>query len=193
MGWADVHFNLSGKNRWWMWLAPRTHPRLCSIGLPLAKPQFGSGTRSEQEGLTTIVKAVLPALFTYGAPYQSYVAALHSDWPYVAPPEMFPVTVPSRPARPGEFISLFGTGFGPTNPPVRSGEVFSGAAPLTDPGSLTIQIGGKQAGVQFAGLTGAGLYQFNVVVPALPAGNSRVVATMNGKQNNVITWVPIVP
>jgi uncharacterized protein (TIGR03437 family) len=34
--------------------------------------------------------------------------------------------------------------------------------------------------VRFAGLTGAGLYQFNVVVPNLPSGDHDVVATVAG-------------
>ena len=44
-----------------------------------------------------------------------------------------------------------------------------------------VAIGGETAQVQFAGLTGPGLYQLNVVVPSdMPAGDAAVSATVNG-------------
>ncbi len=49
--------------------------------------------------------------------------------------------------------------------------IFPGAAPTTNPVSVTM--GGKPATVLFAGLSGAGLYQVNVQVPAIAAGTSR--------------------
>jgi uncharacterized protein (TIGR03437 family) len=58
--------------------------------------------------------------------------------------------------------------------------VFTGAAPLSNPGQLTLKIGGLPASVQFAGLIGAGLYQFNVAVPDVPAGDQAVVAEIGG-------------
>jgi uncharacterized protein (TIGR03437 family) len=56
--------------------------------------------------------------------------------------------------------------------------VFNGAAPLvTVP---TVRIGNVPAQVQFAGLSGAGLYQLNVVVPDVPNGDQAVVAELPG-------------
>ena len=86
--------------------------------------------------------------------------------------------VTSRPARPGEIILLYGTGFGPTNPPVPANHVFSGAAPCANP--VTVTIGGQLATLQFAGLSAAGLYQLNVVVPNASSGDQAVIATVNG-------------
>jgi uncharacterized protein (TIGR03437 family) len=40
-----------------------------------------------------------------------------------------------------------------------------------------VRIGGQVATVQFAGLTAAGLYQLNVVIPTLPDGDTAVVAS----------------
>jgi uncharacterized protein (TIGR03437 family) len=85
---------------------------------------------------------------------------------------------PNSAAKPSEAISLFGTGFGPTNPSVNSGEVFEGAAPLTN--AVQIRIGSVYADAQFAGLSSAGLYQFNIVVPNLPDGDHDVLATIAG-------------
>ena len=52
------------------------------------------------------------------------------------------------------------------------------AAPLASP--VTIRIGGVSASVAYAGQTGSGLYQFNVVVPQLPTGDQRVDAEITG-------------
>jgi len=63
---------------------------------------------------------------------------------------------------------------------VPAGRAFAGAAPTVNP--VTITIGGVPASVSFAGITGAGLYQFNVIVPAVPAGDKALQATVNGVQ-----------
>jgi uncharacterized protein (TIGR03437 family) len=86
----------------------------------------------------------------------------------------------TRPVKPGEMLSLFGVGFGPTTPPVPAGLTFSGAAPTGSP--VTITIGGVAARVSFEGLTAAGLYQFNVIVPNAPSGDQALQATVNGMQ-----------
>ena len=80
------------------------------------------------------------------------------------------------PASPGETIVLYGSGFGPTGAAVTNGEGQSLAPLLTLP---TITFNGYPATIQFGGLTGTGLYQFNVTVPAgLPDGDTAVAATL---------------
>ena len=86
----------------------------------------------------------------------------------------------TRPVKPGEMLSLFGVGFGPTTPPVPAGVTFSGAAPTVSPATITF--GGVAARVIFEGLTAAGLYQFNVIVPNTPSGDQALQATVNGVQ-----------
>jgi len=87
---------------------------------------------------------------------------------------------PARPAKPGEIVSLFGTGFGPTTPTTGSGVLLNGAAALANPAQLQVRIGGQSATVQFAGLTGPGLYQVNVTVPAVADGDQPVTAAIGG-------------
>jgi uncharacterized protein (TIGR03437 family) len=88
----------------------------------------------------------------------------------------------AQPATPGEIIVLYGTGFGPANPPVPTAQLVT--APTTLANSVQIAIGGVNAVVVYAGLVEAGLYQFNVTVPAsLPAGDASVVATVGGVQS----------
>jgi uncharacterized protein (TIGR03437 family) len=87
---------------------------------------------------------------------------------------------PTRPVKVGENLVLFGVGFGATNPAVPAGRVFSGAAPTVNP--VRITVGGVQAQVSFAGLTSAGLYQFNVLVPQVASGDQPLQAVVNGVQ-----------
>jgi uncharacterized protein (TIGR03437 family) len=84
----------------------------------------------------------------------------------------------TRPVKPGETLTLFGVGFGPTNPFVPAGKVFSGEAPTIN--QVTISIGGVAANVSFAGITEAGLYQFNITVPNIGPGDLPVQAVLVG-------------
>ena len=119
-------------------------------------------------GLTSTVNVpvqpVAPGFFLVDT--AGHIDALHSNGTPVSS---------TAPASPGETISLFGTGFGVTNPPVVDGQIQSGGAPLVVPPVITF--GGTAATVSFAGVAGTGLYQINVVVPSgLPNGDAPVVA-----------------
>ncbi len=107
---------------------------------------------------------------------------------YAQPPaELFS----SRPANPGEYVSIFCTGLGDvTNRPA------SGAPALADPLSVTLEtptvtVGGKPATVTFSGLAPGfvGLYQINAQVPAdSPVGNAvPLIVTQSGIQSNSVT------
>jgi uncharacterized protein (TIGR03437 family) len=88
--------------------------------------------------------------------------------------------VNSQPASPGDVLTLWGVGFGPVTPNVPAGQVAQGSTSLP---SFSISIGGVEAQVQYAGLAPdyVGLYQFNVVVPSIPANNAAPVTfTVNG-------------
>ena len=126
---------------------------------------------------TATLQAYAPGFFTFSG---KYVAAVHTDGVYVAPPALFGPDETSRPARPGEILLIYGTGFGPTTPALAAGRIVSAAAPLTDPSQLHIRIGGVAASVQFAGIVAPGLYQFNVVIPALSDGDQQIVADIAG-------------
>jgi uncharacterized protein (TIGR03437 family) len=97
---------------------------------------------------------------------------------------------PTKAAKAGDSVVLFGVGFGPTNPPVTSGQPFSGAAPAANPVQLTINgtvltfaPNGPNGPFTFAGLQGAGLFQFNVTLPAgLGTGDVPLVGMVGGVQ-----------
>ena len=123
---------------------------------------------------TTVVKQkAAPAFFTYQAGTTNYVAAVHLDGTLVGP-----VGPPSRPAAPGEFIELYGTGFGPTTPAVPTAQLVPQAAELTFPATVTV--GGVTAQVSWAGLVSSGLYQVNVQIPNVAAGDQVIKTSVGG-------------
>ncbi len=106
-----------------------------------------------------------PALFSADGTGAGQAAAIIAGTASVAAPEgAFP---DSRPARPGEFLTLYGTGLGPVSntPP-------NGAPALAFPLSLTltrpvVRIQGEPVLVAYSGLAPGyvGLYQINVQIP----------------------------
>lgn len=127
----------------------------------------------------TQMRQAAPGLFTFDPQSRKYLAAVHLDGTFAGPARLFGDAVVTWPVKPGEVVLLFGTGFGPTDPPVAAGNVFSGAAPLRS--AVRVLMGGIQADVLFAGLSGAGVNQFNVRVPAnIPSGDVPVLADTLG-------------
>lgn len=123
--------------------------------------------------------AASPAFFLFEPENRRYLAAVHTDGTFVGKPNLFGGAVTARPAKPGDVLLLFGTGFGPTEPAVPAGNVVSGAVPLRD--SARVLMGGIQADVLFAGLSGAGLNQLNVRVPQnIASGDVPVAAETMG-------------
>jgi uncharacterized protein (TIGR03437 family) len=88
--------------------------------------------------------------------------------------------VTTRPARTGEVITLYGIGFGPVSPATSAGVIAT--QPNSVANQVSIQIGNVPATVQYAGLAPGfvGLYQFNVQVPSLGAGDWPVSVQVNG-------------
>jgi uncharacterized protein (TIGR03437 family) len=147
-----------------------------SVQVQVKTPQGSSS-------VTTNLQPIAPGFFQYTFQDPKYLAAQHGSGSILAKANLFPGAT-STPAKPGEVIVLYGTGFGPTNPPTPTGQVVTQPAPLADLSQLSIQIGNEPASIQFAGIIQAGVYQFNVVVPSdLTDGDYPVVATLNGQRS----------
>lgn len=118
-----------------------------------------------------------------------YVTAVALDGTYVGRVGADPRV--TRAARPGEVLLIFGTGFGPTNPAVPTDRVVSGAPAITTP--VRIRFG--QTVASFAGtgnLVAAGLYQFNVTVPAtLANGEYPLIAEVGGVSSSDNVYIPV--
>ena len=129
---------------------------------------------------TTAVKLVpmqktSPGFFVINA--QGYVAARHANYALIGPTSLSVPGYPFTPAQPKETVLLYANGFGQTSPAI-TGPLQTGALPTPWP---TVTIGGFPATVSYAGLSAAGLYQFNVVVPDnVPDGDAVLKATFNG-------------
>jgi uncharacterized protein (TIGR03437 family) len=126
---------------------------------------------------TVTLQAILPGLFVLS----NYVRAVRaSDGAIIngtGNAESGYTTVATATA--GDVIELYGTGFGPTTPSVAAGLVFTGAYPTSNP--VTVSVGGIPAVVSFAGLSGPGLCQINLTVPAgLTAGDNAIIAKVGG-------------
>ncbi len=108
-----------------------------------------------------------PASFRVGD--KQFAAGLLDDGVTYALPEGSVDGTPTRPARPGETVTLFGAGFGPVTPNVDAGETVQQENALTLP--VQIMIGDTPASVSYAGLAPGkvGLYQFKIVVPNMSA------------------------
>ncbi len=118
--------------------------------------------------------ATSASLFGYYSGSTFLAVAQHLDYSLVTS---------TAPAAVGEVIILYANGLGATNPPVTPGTLYSGAAPLVD--TATVSIGGVPATVSFAGLIGAGLYQLNVAVPQVAAGNQSILVTLTSGGSTV--------
>jgi len=87
------------------------------------------------------------------------------------------------PAKAGDAIALFGTGFGPTNPAVPAGQALSGVAATTS--RVIVRVNNVSVTTSFAGLSGAGLYQINLTIPAgLGTGDVALLAMVGGVQTS---------
>jgi uncharacterized protein (TIGR03437 family) len=121
---------------------------------------------------------------------KQYVVALTPDFTkFIGRPGMLQ-GVTFIAAKPGDTVAIYALGCGPTSPPTQAGVVTAQASALSLPYEL--RIGGVPAQVSFAGMVGAtiGLYQFNVVIPNVQAGDQPIELNVDGvsnAQNLVIT------
>ena len=117
------------------------------------------------------LQTVAPAFFLY--PGTNYAVASRL-------PDYAAVGNQAVPAKPGDTLVLWGTGFGATSPAVAAGTVVTGTPAAAAP---TLTIGGVTVPVISTILTAgsAGLYQITVQLPATaPSGSVAVQASVGG-------------
>ena len=104
------------------------------------------------------------------------------------------LNTPSNSAKPGDFITIYGTGGGPTNPPAATGAFWADTMPLpllTLDTSVTVD--GEKANVLYAGASpqsSTGIFQINVVVPS-DLNRPSAAAELRLSIGNVPTVIPI--
>ncbi len=127
-----------------------------------------------------------PSFFAWSpstADFGKYLIAQHANYSNVGKVGLFPGTPAAftTPAVPGETILLYGTGFGPTSPPIAAGIETNQIYNLSP--TPTATLGGIPATVSFAGLIppDSEVYQFDIVIPlSAPNGDLPLVVNVNG-------------
>lgn len=165
-----------------------TGPVMLTVTINPGEP---NGVSSAPATLNSL-QAFAPAFFLF-LPSMSIAAEQAGTASIVADPS---AVAGASPAKPGDIVSLFGTGFGDTNPFVPAGQMASGLAMLN--GQVTITIGTTTlapSDILYAGLSPgsiSGLYQFNVRIPTSGAsGEVPVTISIGGFQTQAGATIPI--
>jgi len=151
-------------------------PSVVAPGSALVTVTTAAGTAP---AATVTAQQFSPAFFVWpnGQP-----AATHADYSLAVKNGTF-AGATTVPAKPGEAIILWGTGFGPTSPAAPAGAEVPASAGYNTANPATVTIGGVSAAVYGTALASgfAGLYQVVVTVPAtLADGDYALVATVGG-------------
>jgi uncharacterized protein (TIGR03437 family) len=120
------------------------------------------------------VQSVAPGLFITSG---GHAAILNQD---------YSVNSSANAAPAGSTISLFVTGLGTVNPAVPTGTQASTTTLSNTTAKVTAAIGGSSAQVDFAGLAPGfvGLYQVNIIVPQMSAGDYPLTISIGGVTSN---------
>jgi uncharacterized protein (TIGR03437 family) len=106
------------------------------------------------------------------------------------------VFTPSAPARPGDIVSLWATGLGPTAPPAMGFQLPIAAAPLIAAANLSILLDGTpvhSTAIQYAGVAPgfAGLYQINLALPGSTGQNPEIRLQIDGASSIPGVHLPV--
>ena len=165
-----------------------------AVGFTTAAVVLNPGTPNELRSDPVPVQMQLyaPSVFTYGGTTSVTGRNASLGNQVLADPTVVPGGVF---ARPGDIVTLYGTGFGPTNPFYLPGQFSSGQAVLLQPVTVTIA-GVTLAGedVLYAGLSpdAPGFYQFNLRVPgSAPDGAVSFSMSIGNLQTQAGVTIPI--
>jgi uncharacterized protein (TIGR03437 family) len=161
-------------------------PNFVASGPATVTLTITQGTQSTSVPVT--VKPFSPSLFTTNAQGTGQASTVIAGTSTVAGPVN--AVGASRPAKTGDFISIYCTGLGAvTNFPGAGNPAPSNQLSQTQQQPV-VTIGGRPATVQFSGLAPGfvGLYQVNVQVPAGVAGDAVPISlTIGGVTSNTAT------
>ena len=160
-------------------------------------PNVGTGTvlvtvtnsTGTSPAVAVVCQPVQPAFFKWG----SYVVATRQDYSLAVKNGTISglLTVP---AKPGDVIILWGTGFGPTNPSTPVGVNVPSSTTYYTANEVMVTLGKTPATVYATALSPgfAGLYQVAIQIPtSLANGDYPVVATVFGAQSPSATLITV--
>lgn len=120
-----------------------------------------------------------------------YVVAQTPDGSlYIGRPGMIPGVAFVTP-KPGDTVTIYALGLGPTNPATQAGIAAAQTSEVLLP--LDVEIGDVHATVSFKGMPAGtiGLYQLNIVIPNLPAGDHEIELKIDGVDNDQDLFIVI--
>ncbi|HMC59757.1 MAG TPA: choice-of-anchor V domain-containing protein, partial [Candidatus Solibacter sp.] len=159
-------------------------PTQINVLAPAASAQGPVAVQVANNGLTGAaataqLQTAAPAFFLWSG---KYAVATRSDFSLVAPANLFQ-GVTTTPAKPGDVIILWGTGFGATTPVVDPGVLPPSDQLAGVANTVTVTVAGVPATVVGAALApgNAGLYQIAVQIPdSVSDGDQPVVTQVSG-------------
>jgi uncharacterized protein (TIGR03437 family) len=178
-----ISVTIDGKSAFIDYISPGQINALISSDTPTGTQQLivKSGQDSSAAYSLTVnpTEAGLLAPRNFNIGGVQYTVAIFTDGAYALPTGAI-AGLNSRPAKPGDVLTLYGVGFGPVVPTIPAGQLVQQQSTLALP--LQLSIGGLPASLLYDGLAPdfTGLYQLNVTVPSAAPGNAALTFTLNG-------------
>jgi uncharacterized protein (TIGR03437 family) len=177
-------------------------PRLAYIGYVsptqvnfLMPTDQGNATVQVQVRNSAGISAQMPLVVNTQAPQMltfdgKYVFAAHADGS-LAGKAGVAGQLTTSPVAPGETVTLYGTGLGPANPALVTGQLPTTAIPLATLPAVTI--GGASTPVSLGTVVpgAAGLYALKVQVPVTAANGDQAVVVTLGTTNSATTQLTV--
>lgn len=149
---------------------------------------FRNGVTAPVATGTVTVAEAAPGIFTADLSGKGQAIALNSDFSRNADFNRYPG---ARPEATGNFVIIYATGVGNTNPLVPDGQAAPGNTLAQATGATNVTIGGVAAQVLFSGLAPGfvGLWQINAVLPTgLPTNlTTNLTIELKGKSSFTTT------
>jgi uncharacterized protein (TIGR03437 family) len=164
-------------------------PGTLAAGTAAVQVKNGIGASNS---VAVTIQPYAPALFTISDSGGTAYAIATSGNDRIAPAGLLGNGVPSRAASAGDYITVYGTGLGQTNPSYPEGQSF--LTPFQASTLPQATICGKPATVAYAGLIAPGEDQLNLIVPDLSGvtgPNCAVAITSGGIKSAEGVFVPV--
>ena len=137
-----------------------------------------AGTSASVAAQKAALAAGILAPASFNVAGKQYAVAQFADLVFVGNPNLI-AGAAFRPAKPGDSIVIYGIGFGEVTPPSAPGVVVAEQNRID---GLTIGFDNAPATFTYGGLSPGviGLFQFDVVVPDVPDGDSQITFNVRG-------------
>ena len=193
---SNVSVSIGGKAAFLDFISPGQVNALVPSDAPVGRRASTITTANgTSDGYGIYVNQTQPGLLappTFTVAGKQYAAALFSDGQTFALPANAITGVASRPAKPGETLTIYGVGFGPVTGGFTAGTIVTAQNALTN--QLLMLFGATQATVSYQGLAPSftGLYQFNVVVPNVTPNNALALSfSLGGAKGTQTLYIAV--